>query len=218
MSFFRFFFLFLLSTIKPVLSFSETSLFFNHFRKASFCSHDCSNSIRNCSYSIRRSTNQASLLSQTKERLFSISSSQSIMQSHQEWMVIGIICASLVQIFMTVESFPIDDKITSLPGQPQVSFQQFSGYITVDEKQNRALFYYFVEAESQPGSKPLVLWLNGGKITVSALIISPRSLNELLTLIFFSIYGIHFTSFWCLTMWCFSFLRAWLFICCIGFP
>ena len=173
------FFLFLLSTIKPVLSFSESSLFFfNHFQKASFCSQDCSNSIR-------RSTNQASLLSQTKERLFSISSSQSIMPSHQEWMVIGMICASLVQIFMTVESFRIDDKITSLPGQPQVSFQQFSGYITVDEKQNRALFYYFVEAESQPGSKPLVLWLNGGKITASALIISPRSLNELLTLILF---------------------------------
>ncbi|KAK9987105.1 hypothetical protein SO802_032056 [Lithocarpus litseifolius] len=84
------------------------------------------------------------------------------MQSHQEWMFIGIICASLVQIFMTVESFRIDDKITSLPGQPQVSFQQFSGYISVDEKQNRALFYYFVEAESQAGSKPLVLWLNGG--------------------------------------------------------
>nr|POE58492.1 serine carboxypeptidase-like 45 [Quercus suber] len=63
---------------------------------------------------------------------------------------------------MTVDSFRTDDKITSLPGQPQVSFQQFSGYISVDEKQNRALFYYFVEAESQPGSKPLVLWLNGG--------------------------------------------------------
>ena len=111
------------------------------------------------------------------------------MPSHQEWMVIGMICASLVQIFMTVESFRIDDKITSLPGQPQVSFQQFSGYISIDEKQNKALFYYFVEAESQPGSKPLVLWLNGGKITASALIISPRSLNELLTLILFLFMG-----------------------------
>nr|POE65524.1 serine carboxypeptidase-like 46 [Quercus suber] len=63
---------------------------------------------------------------------------------------------------MPVEPFPIADKITSLSGQPQVSFQQFAGYITVDEKQNRALFYYFVEAESQLASKPLVLWLNGG--------------------------------------------------------
>uniref|UniRef100_A0A2N9HD24 Uncharacterized protein n=1 Tax=Fagus sylvatica TaxID=28930 RepID=A0A2N9HD24_FAGSY len=46
--------------------------------------------------------------------------------------------------------------------QPQVSFQQFAGYITVDEKQQRALFYYFVEAEAQAASKPLVLWLTGG--------------------------------------------------------
>ena len=65
---------------------------------------------------------------------------------------------------MAVEAFPIADKITSLPGQPQVSFQQFAGYITVDEKQHRALFYYFVEAETQPASKPLVLWLNGGRL------------------------------------------------------
>ncbi|XP_042483285.1 serine carboxypeptidase-like 45 isoform X1 [Macadamia integrifolia] len=54
------------------------------------------------------------------------------------------------------------DKINELPGQPKVSFQQFSGYITVDEKQERALFYYFVEAETEPASKPVVLWLNGG--------------------------------------------------------
>ncbi|XVE95740.1 hypothetical protein REPUB_Repub02eG0125400 [Reevesia pubescens] len=55
-----------------------------------------------------------------------------------------------------------DDKIVALPGQPKVSFQHFSGYITVDEKQRRALFYYFAEAETMPASKPLVLWLNGG--------------------------------------------------------
>ncbi|KAI6696936.1 hypothetical protein NL676_017055 [Syzygium grande] len=49
-----------------------------------------------------------------------------------------------------------------LPGQPRVSFSQYAGYITVDEKQQRALFYYFAEAEANPDSKPLVLWLNGG--------------------------------------------------------
>ncbi|KAB2012983.1 hypothetical protein ES319_D09G126800v1 [Gossypium barbadense] len=57
------------------------------------------------------------------------------------------------------------DKIVALPGQPKVSFQHFSGYVTVhDEKphRQRALFYYFVEAETIPASKPLVLWLNGG--------------------------------------------------------
>lgn len=84
------------------------------------------------------------------------------MQS-QQWLVMGTICLSLLQIFMAVESFPVADKITSLPGQPKVGFQQFAGYITVDEKQQRALFYYFVEAEAEPTSKPLVLWLNGGK-------------------------------------------------------
>ncbi|KAL0354991.1 UNVERIFIED_CONTAM: Serine carboxypeptidase-like 45 [Sesamum radiatum] len=54
------------------------------------------------------------------------------------------------------------DKITQLPGQPPVQFQHFSGYVTVDEKKEKALFYYFVEAEIDPLSKPLVLWLNGG--------------------------------------------------------
>ncbi|KAJ6339488.1 hypothetical protein OIU77_007447 [Salix suchowensis] len=57
-------------------------------------------------------------------------------------------------------SLPHPDKIARLPGQPHVGFQQFSGYVTVDN--HRALFYYFVEAETDPESKPLVLWLNGG--------------------------------------------------------
>ncbi|KAL0722263.1 hypothetical protein Bca4012_036862 [Brassica carinata] len=54
------------------------------------------------------------------------------------------------------------DRITRLPGQPQVGFQQYSGYVSVDEKKHRALFYYLAEAETKPISKPLVLWLNGG--------------------------------------------------------
>ncbi|XP_022737778.1 serine carboxypeptidase-like 45 [Durio zibethinus] len=62
-----------------------------------------------------------------------------------------------------VECFPaLFDRVTQLPGQPKVGFQQYSGYVTVDEKKQRALFYYFAEAEVDPASKPLVLWLNGG--------------------------------------------------------
>ncbi|KAJ8770358.1 hypothetical protein K2173_014970 [Erythroxylum novogranatense] len=53
-------------------------------------------------------------------------------------------------------------KIVAFPGQPKVSFQQYGGYITIDAQQQRSLFYYFVEAETEPASKPLVLWLNGG--------------------------------------------------------
>lgn len=57
------------------------------------------------------------------------------------------------------------DKITILPGQPKnVGFSQFSGYVTVDKRLGRALFYWLIEApaSSKPNSKPLVLWLNGG--------------------------------------------------------
>jgi serine carboxypeptidase-like clade 2 len=43
-----------------------------------------------------------------------------------------------------------------------VSFGQYSGYVGVDDGGKRALFYYFVEADVDPASKPLVLWLNGG--------------------------------------------------------
>lgn len=52
--------------------------------------------------------------------------------------------------------------ITQLPSQPHVEFHQFSGYVTIDEKNQRALFFYFAEAEKDAVSKPLVLWLNGG--------------------------------------------------------
>ncbi|XP_052194311.1 serine carboxypeptidase 1-like isoform X1 [Diospyros lotus] len=54
------------------------------------------------------------------------------------------------------------DKIESLPGQPNgMNFDQYSGYVTVDPKAGRALFYYLAESQDS-SSKPLVLWLNGG--------------------------------------------------------
>ncbi|CAM6099186.1 unnamed protein product [Calypogeia fissa] len=56
----------------------------------------------------------------------------------------------------------LKDLVTKLPGQPPVEFAQYAGYVTVNEKAGRALFYYFVEATSSPETKPLVLWLNGG--------------------------------------------------------
>ncbi|KAL6316075.1 hypothetical protein AAG906_015582 [Vitis piasezkii] len=56
-----------------------------------------------------------------------------------------------------------DDKIESLPGQPEgVNFDQYAGYVTVDPQAGRALFYYFVESPEDSSTKPLVLWLNGG--------------------------------------------------------
>lgn len=61
------------------------------------------------------------------------------------------------------EKLKKSDKIQSLPGQPQgVDFDQYSGYVTVDPKAGKALFYYFVESPHNCSTKPLVLWLNGG--------------------------------------------------------
>uniref|UniRef100_A0A7N0UAW0 Carboxypeptidase n=1 Tax=Kalanchoe fedtschenkoi TaxID=63787 RepID=A0A7N0UAW0_KALFE len=76
------------------------------------------------------------------------------------WMRAAAMCFFL---FTAVESFPgLSDLVKELPGQPPVGFNQYSGYVALDHRKHRALFYYFVEAETSPDSKPLVLWLNGG--------------------------------------------------------
>lgn len=54
------------------------------------------------------------------------------------------------------------DRVHRLPGQPEVSFRQYAGYVTVNESHGRALFYWFFEATQEPDKKPLLLWLNGG--------------------------------------------------------
>uniref|UniRef100_A0A0E0KEH1 Carboxypeptidase n=1 Tax=Oryza punctata TaxID=4537 RepID=A0A0E0KEH1_ORYPU len=55
------------------------------------------------------------------------------------------------------------DRVRAMPGQmEEAEFNQYAGYVTVDAKAGRALFYYFVEAPPDPLKKPLVLWLNGG--------------------------------------------------------
>ncbi|KAH6814366.1 serine carboxypeptidase-like 40 [Perilla frutescens var. frutescens] len=54
------------------------------------------------------------------------------------------------------------DRIERLPGQPEVQFNQYGGYVTVNRTTGRAFFYYFVEAHHAHNSLPLLLWLNGG--------------------------------------------------------
>ncbi|KAM3355724.1 serine carboxypeptidase 1 [Capsicum galapagoense] len=51
-----------------------------------------------------------------------------------------------------------------LPGLPKsnMKFNLYAGYVNVDEKNGRNLFYYFAESSSRnASSKPLILWLNG---------------------------------------------------------
>ncbi|KAL9258046.1 Serine carboxypeptidase 1-like protein, partial [Drosera capensis] len=55
------------------------------------------------------------------------------------------------------------DKISALPGQPKgVKFNQYAGYVRVDKKTGKTLFYYFVQSPKYSEDLPLVLWLNGG--------------------------------------------------------
>ncbi|XP_056210992.1 lysosomal protective protein [Falco biarmicus] len=56
---------------------------------------------------------------------------------------------------------PRGHEVTFLPGlAKQPSFRHFSGYLCAGPGQH--LHYWFVEAQSNPQSSPLVLWLNGG--------------------------------------------------------
>lgn len=52
------------------------------------------------------------------------------------------------------------DRVRGLPGQPEVGFRHYSGYVEVGE--GKALFYWFFEAQERKEEKPLLLWLNGG--------------------------------------------------------
>ncbi|GMN48377.1 hypothetical protein TIFTF001_017557 [Ficus carica] len=61
-----------------------------------------------------------------------------------------------------VGGYPEENLVERLPGQPEVEFSQYAGYVDVDLNAGRSLFYYFVEADSHPHNKSLTLWLNGG--------------------------------------------------------
>ncbi|WOK93994.1 serine carboxypeptidase-like 35 [Canna indica] len=52
------------------------------------------------------------------------------------------------------------DLIVDLPGQPQVEFRHYAGYVRINE--DKSMFYWFYKAVKAPSKKPLLLWLNGG--------------------------------------------------------
>ncbi|CAK8532132.1 unnamed protein product [Lathyrus sativus] len=86
-----------------------------------------------------------------------------------EWLFIAIIASTTLSKCIALATDPLvqqenDRIVKSLPGQNfNISFQHYSGYITVNEDVGRTLFYWFIEAEHpDPTSKPLLLWFNGG--------------------------------------------------------
>eukprot|EP00029_Vermamoeba_vermiformis_P007661 TRINITY_DN3376_c0_g1_i1.p1 TRINITY_DN3376_c0_g1~~TRINITY_DN3376_c0_g1_i1.p1 ORF type:complete len:514 (+),score=23.84 TRINITY_DN3376_c0_g1_i1:103-1644(+) len=56
-----------------------------------------------------------------------------------------------------------DYLITDLPGfSSNITFNQYSGYITVDPINNGQLFFWFFESQRSPSTDPIIIWLNGG--------------------------------------------------------
>lgn len=57
-----------------------------------------------------------------------------------------------------------EDLVVGLPGQPEVGFRQYAGYVRVRPEDEKALFYWYFEADAagDSSSKPVLLWLNGG--------------------------------------------------------
>ncbi|CAA3001038.1 serine carboxypeptidase-like 25 [Olea europaea subsp. europaea] len=108
--------------------------------------------------------------------------------------VIAILLLALHVSSNYTEEEEESDRIEALPGQPKVTFQQFSGYVTVNEVAGRALFYWLTEAVQDPLEKPLVVWLNGGRAVFDdniskltyLLSISPRSPPKSDSPLFFS--------------------------------
>uniref|UniRef100_H2Y6L8 Carboxypeptidase n=1 Tax=Ciona savignyi TaxID=51511 RepID=H2Y6L8_CIOSA len=68
-----------------------------------------------------------------------------------------------VAAFLVLSSQCESKLITSLPGlDSEVGFKQYSDYITVGDTNEKRLFYWYMESQSDPTTDPLVLWLNGG--------------------------------------------------------
>ncbi|KAF7820653.1 serine carboxypeptidase-like 35 [Senna tora] len=49
------------------------------------------------------------------------------------------------------------DRVRSLPGQPPVKFRHYAGYVKLGPHSQKALFYWFFEAQQAPSHKPLYL-------------------------------------------------------------
>lgn len=70
---------------------------------------------------------------------------------------------SLFLLFVRVVTQDNPDKITSLPGQPNdIPFDIYGGYVTVNAKNQRKLYYFLAEAQKTAETKPLILWQTGG--------------------------------------------------------
>jgi len=76
-----------------------------------------------------------------------------------------LLLCCVVALMASVEGADPSHRVDSLPGQPAVRFEQYAGYVTVHAGNGRALFYWFVQADSKKASSlPISFWFNGGSL------------------------------------------------------
>lgn len=86
------------------------------------------------------------------------------------FLLVAVMISSSLRLTM-VEGADPAQLVTNLPGAPpELNFTQYAGYVTVNETNGRALFYWFFTAEGpNASSKPLIIWFNGGRVPASSL-------------------------------------------------
>eukprot|EP01138_Halocafeteria_seosinensis_P013961 gb/GECG01014256.1/.p1 GENE.gb/GECG01014256.1/~~gb/GECG01014256.1/.p1 ORF type:complete len:226 (+),score=4.95 gb/GECG01014256.1/:1-678(+) len=77
---------------------------------------------------------------------------------------LGLVVSAALLASQTALGGYAPHKISNLPGwnPSNPTFDQYAGYVTVNESHGRALFYWLTESEKNPSEDPLVIWLNGG--------------------------------------------------------
>lgn len=77
-------------------------------------------------------------------------------------MFVAMVVLTLLSSVAAYTSEAMADQVTNLPGAEalNITFNHFSGYIDVSS--TKKMHYWFYEAASDPASKPLAFWSNGG--------------------------------------------------------
>ncbi|KAL9227497.1 hypothetical protein vseg_003180 [Gypsophila vaccaria] len=74
-----------------------------------------------------------------------------------------LLLSVLLLCLLVSESAPDTALVTHLPGfNGTFPSKHYAGYVTIDKRHGKKLYYYFVESERNPSKDPVVLWLNGG--------------------------------------------------------